>query len=59
MVLASDGIWNVKKCQQVIDFLRPKVLSGEGKLSEAIEEVVVFLDNVCNRIIINLYFVAV
>lgn len=39
MVLASDGIWNVKSCQKVIDFLRPKVLKGDGKLSSCIEEV--------------------
>lgn len=39
MVLASDGIWNVKKCQEVIDFLRPKIATCEGKLSTVIEEV--------------------
>ena len=38
LVLACDGIWNSMTSQEVVDFVRPKILENKS-LSEICEEV--------------------
>lgn len=38
MVLACDGIWNFMSSQEVVDFVRPRILDGQTKLSQICEE---------------------
>lgn len=37
-VLACDGIWNSKTNQEVVDFVRPRLLAGKLSLSQICEE---------------------
>lgn len=38
LLLACDGIWDVKTNQTAIDFIRPKLLTGTHGISEVVEE---------------------
>ena len=38
-VLACDGIWNSKSNQQVVDFVRPRLMAKKLTLSQICEEV--------------------
>jgi serine/threonine protein phosphatase PrpC len=39
IVLACDGIWNSKSNQQVVDFVRPRLMAKKLTLSQICEEV--------------------
>lgn len=39
LVLACDGIWNFMSSQEVVDFVKPRIDTCEGKLSTICEEV--------------------
>uniref|UniRef100_A0A6P7GGT6 protein-serine/threonine phosphatase n=1 Tax=Diabrotica virgifera virgifera TaxID=50390 RepID=A0A6P7GGT6_DIAVI len=38
LVLACDGIWNFMSSQEVVDFIRPRILESKSKLSTICEE---------------------
>jgi protein phosphatase 1G len=38
IILACDGIWDCKTNQEAVDFIRPRLLAGDKKLSEIVEE---------------------
>lgn len=40
MILACDGIWNCMSSQDVVDFVRPRILKNPEKLSLICEEVI-------------------
>lgn len=39
MVLACDGIWNSLSSEEVVEFVRTRIMKGETKMSAICEEV--------------------
>lgn len=39
MILACDGIWNSLSSEEVVEFVRSRILKGETKMSAICEEV--------------------
>lgn len=39
MILACDGIWNSMTSEEVIEFVRTRIQSGQDKMSKICEEV--------------------
>lgn len=40
MILACDGIWNSLTSEEVVEFVRSRILKGETKMSAICEEVI-------------------
>lgn len=40
MILACDGIWNSLSSEEVVEFVRSRILKGETKMSAICEEVI-------------------
>lgn len=40
MILACDGIWNSLTSEEVVEFVRSRILKGETKMSSICEEVI-------------------
>lgn len=53
MVLACDGIWNSLSSEEVVDFIRTRIVKGETKMSAICEEVKFIQNFLCGFIFLK------